>query len=141
MAHKISWDNAEKTVILQEYLKGATKDDLYLLAQESAAMLATVPHTVHLIIDETNIQLTVNSADIRYLEKIVPKNQGAIVLIPPANSLPFKKMMQTIGQKFAPKAFGEPNFASSLEEARSLLREHYGVNYAEADHKHEVDKG
>ena len=129
MAHRVVWDNEDKTVALQEYLPGATKDDLYLLAKESAALLSTVSHKVHLIIDERNIQLTVNSADMRYLEKNVPPNQGDVVVVPAAGSLLFKKMMQNIASGIAPKAFSEPNFAKTVEEARELLQQQQGVNY------------
>ena len=129
MAYRIGWDNEEKTVVLQQYLEGASKDDLYLLAKESAELLASVSHKVHLIIDERNIQLTVNSADMRYLEKNVPPNQGEVVVIPAVGSLMFKKMMQNIGAGIAPKAFNESHFAKTIEEARELLVKDFGVKY------------
>jgi hypothetical protein len=129
MRYKISWDNEDKTVALQEYLQGAIKDDLYLLAKASAELLGTVSHKVHLIIDERNIQLTINSADMRYLEKNVPENQGEVVVIPAVGSLLFKKMMQNIASGIAPKAFSEPHFAKNVEEARELLQNECGVKY------------
>jgi hypothetical protein len=129
MAHRISWDNAEQTVVLQEYLENASKDDLYLMAKESATMLATVEYQVHLIIDERNIQLTLNSADMRYLEKNVPPNQGYVIVIPPKGGLVFKKMTKNIGDKFAPKSFGETIFMETLEEAREFLKQQAGVVY------------
>ena len=51
MGYKIGWDNPEKTVVLQQYVDPASKDDLYRLAKESANLLKSVSHTVHLIID------------------------------------------------------------------------------------------
>jgi hypothetical protein len=129
MAHKISWDNQDKTVVLQEYLPGAIKDDLYLLAKESAELLGTVSHKVYLIIDERNIQLTLNSADMRFLERNVPPNQGDVVVIPAVGSLMFKEMMRAIGAGIAPKAFGEPYFAKNVEEARQVLMREFGVIY------------
>lgn len=129
MTHKITWDNEEKTVILQEYLDGATKDDLYLLAKESAEMLATVDHEVHIIIDERKIYLDLSSADMRYLEKNVPPNQGHVILIPPSGTIFYKKMMQRVGHSLAPKAFNEPSFARSVEEARELLQKELAIKY------------
>lgn len=130
MAHRITWDNDEKTVVLQEYVGNATKDDLYLMAKESAAMLATVEHRVHLIIDERNIQLTLNNTDMRYLEKLLPPNQGLVIVIPPKNAMIFKKMTKNIGDKIAPKSFSETIFMESIEEARALLKASLGVAYA-----------
>lgn len=76
MGHFIQWDNAAQTVVFQCYTETPVKDDLYYLAEKSAVMLKSVPHTVHLIIDERTIKLTLTSADIKYLEKNVPPNQG-----------------------------------------------------------------
>ena len=129
MAHRISWDNDEKTVVLQEYLDNAVKDDLYLMAKESANMLASVEHTVHLIIDERNIHLTLNSADMRFLEKNVPANQGYVIVIPPKGGMVLKKMTKNIGDKFAPKSFNETIFMETLEEAREFLKAQAGVVY------------
>ena len=69
MSHLIQWDNEEKTVVFQQYTDNPVKDDLYYLAEKSATMLNSVPHTVHLIIDERPIKLTLTSTDIKFLEK------------------------------------------------------------------------
>ncbi len=127
--HIIQWDNAEKTVVLQQYGKSATKDDLYYLAQKSAALLKTVSHTVHLIVDERLFKLTLNSADINYLERNVPPNQGVVVVIYSNLSLTYKKTIHETNKKLAPKVFGESFFAPSPEEARQLLQKHFGVRY------------
>ena len=52
MGYLIQWDNEEKTVVFQQYTGNPVKDDLYHLAEESALMLNSVPHIVHLIIDD-----------------------------------------------------------------------------------------
>jgi hypothetical protein len=129
MGHIIQWDNEEKTVVLQQYTGGAIKDDLYHLAEESAAMLNSVPHTVHLIIDERNVRHNLNSADINYLEKIVPANQGVAMVIVEKSALTYKKMVQDMNKKLAPRAFDAAFFVSTLEEARALLQEQFDVHY------------
>lgn len=129
MGHKISWDNEDQTVVLQEYTEGASKDDLYYLAEKSARMLATVDHTVHLIIDERKVNLTLNSADVRYLDKQTPSNQGTVVVIAQRLKQKYKTAAQDLHRKFAPKAFGEPYFAETLEEARLFLQENFEVRY------------
>src|ERR1043165_9948823 len=129
MGHHIQWDNEEKTVVLQQYLAGAVKDDLYLQVQKSAEMLKSVPHTVHLIIDETKVKLILNSADLKYLEKLVPPNQGAVVVVVNKSNVTYKRVVQDMGNKLAPKAFDNVYNVSSIEEARQLLRDQFGVNY------------
>jgi hypothetical protein len=130
MAHRIEWDNAEKTVIFQEYLENATKDDLYLLCKESNRMMASVEHRVHLIIDERNIQLTLNNTDMRYLEKLLPPNQGLVIVIPPKGKMIFKKMTKNIGDRIAPRTFSETVFVETIEDAREILKTELGVVYS-----------
>ena len=127
--HIIQWDNQDKTVELQQYTRSATKDDLYYLAQKSAALLETVPYTVHLIIDERLFKLTLNSADIKFLEKNVPANQGAVVVIYGNLSLMYKQTIHATNKKVAPKVFEKGLFVPSLEDARQLLQEQFGVQY------------
>jgi hypothetical protein len=130
MGHTITWDSDDKTVVLQEYTKDATKDDLYHLARKSAEMLSTVEHTVHLIIDERNINLILNSADMNYLNKLTPENQGAVVMVIPKLKVGYKTLVQSIGKKIGPNAFAEAYFATSVEEARKFLQDHFGVRYS-----------
>ncbi|MCA0456866.1 MAG: hypothetical protein LCI00_23045 [Chloroflexi bacterium] len=129
MGYLIQWDNTDKTVVLQQYTGEAGKEDLYHLAEESANMLNGVSHTVHLIIDERTIKLSLSSVDMKYLEMHVPPNQGAVVMLVEKNSLPYKQWIQTLGKSRAPKAFDKPFFAATLEEARELLHQLFGVRY------------
>jgi hypothetical protein len=129
MGHFIKWDNAEKTVVFQTYTGTPVKDDLYYLAKESSTMLSSVLHTVHLIIDESNIKLNLNSADMKFLEKNVPPNQGAVIMIVNKSDATYKKLLQGIGKTVAPQAFGQPYFAASIEAARELLQKEFGVRY------------
>ena len=129
MSYSIQWDNADKTVVFQQYTDKAVKEDLYSLSKESAEMLKSVSHTVHLIIDESLIKLTLNTADINYLEKVVPANQGVVVVVYSKLSLTYKKMIHDTNTKLAPKAFNKGLFAPSVEEARQLLQEQFGVHY------------
>lgn len=129
MGHDIRWDNEEKTVVFQQYTDTPVKDDLYYLAEKSAALLKSVLHTVHLIIDERSIKLTLTSADIQFLEKNVPPNQGVVVMLVNKNDLNYKKFVQNFGQKLAPNAFFQTYFATSPEEARKILQQHFDVHY------------
>ncbi len=129
MSYLIQWDNAEKTVVFQQYTDHPVKDDLYRLAEESAAMLKSVRNTVHLIIDERAIKMSLSAKDIQYLEDNVPKNQGAVVMVLDESGLAYKKLMQDVGKIMAPKAFEQPFFAKTIEDARQLLHDQFGVQY------------
>jgi len=129
MGHLIRWDNAEKTVVFQQYVDVADKDDLYALAEQSAQMLNSVPHRVHIIIDEQNQKLNLNSTDIQYLEKLVPANQGAVVMVVPQSRMNYKKYVETAGKKLGPKAFEQPFYKSTVEEARQFLQEQFSLQY------------
>jgi len=131
MSYIIQWDNAEKTVVLQQYTDNPIKDDLYHLAEESALMLKSVPHTVHLIIDERTSKLTLSSADINFLERTVPSNQGTVVMVVSKSGQSYKKLMQNVGKTLAPNAFKQNFFVTTVEEARQLLQDQFKVNYSQ----------
>ncbi|MEP6985636.1 MAG: hypothetical protein ABI970_08560 [Chloroflexota bacterium] len=129
MGYSIQWDNAEKTVILQQYMDKPDKDDLYNLAKESARLLASVSHTVHIIIDEQGNRLNLNAVDIKHLEDLVPINQGVVVMIVTGSDLAYKKFLENAGKKLGPKAFKETAYAATLEEARHFLQEQFVLQY------------
>jgi hypothetical protein len=129
MRHNINWDNEEKTVVLQIYTDGAAKDDLYELAQKSAQMLQTVVHQVHLIIDERKIDLALTLVDMRYLDKLMPENQGAVVLVIHPAKIKYKMAVQQLRAQIGPNAFAQPYFADSIEAARQFLQGSFGVHY------------
>ncbi|MBA3870967.1 MAG: hypothetical protein H0X30_17635 [Anaerolineae bacterium] len=129
MGYSIQWDNAEKTVILQQYMDKPDKDDLYNLAKESARLLASVSHTVHIIIDEQGNRLNLNAVDIKHLEDLVPINQGVVVVIVRKSDLTYKKFLENAGKKLGPKAFKETAYAATLEEARHFLQEQFVLQY------------
>ena len=131
MGHIITWDNDEKTVVLQQYTEGASKDDLYMLAKKSNEMITSVSHRVHLIIDERMIDLVLNSADMKYLERLTPDNQGAVVMVVSKVKIPYKSLVQNFGKNVAPNAFEEPYFAESIDAARQFLQDNFQVAYAE----------
>lgn len=129
MGYQTTWDNKDKSVVFQQYIAPAKKDDLFEIAKQSSFMLSTVDHTVHLVIDERPIKLTLNAADMRFLQRYAPKNQGAVVMIVLEGDMIYKKMIQSAGRAVAPKAFAQPFFVTSPEAARELLQREFGVRY------------
>lgn len=130
MAYQIRWYNRQKTVVLQQYSDDVTKDDLYKMARESADMLKSVSHTVHLIIDERSVDNMLTTTDMQFLEKMVPPNQGAVVVVVAEHKLKYKSIVQGMGNKIAPHAFAkETVFVSSLEKAQAYLQQHYALMF------------
>ncbi|MBZ0288335.1 MAG: hypothetical protein K8I30_12030 [Anaerolineae bacterium] len=129
MGYHIAWDNKDQTVVLQEYTEGASKDDLYRLAEESAQMLNTVGHTVHLIIDERRMNFHFDVTDLRNLGQQIPANQGAVVVVTQRPKQTYKAATHDLNRQITPNGIDQPYFAETLEQARQLLREHFGVRY------------
>lgn len=129
MGHRISWDNADKTVVLQEYTEDVIKDDLYMLARKSADMLNSVSQTVHLILDERKSDLLLTPKDMIFLQKLTPKNQGIVVMIVKLANIRYKTAIQNLGRQLGPNAFGEPYFADTIEAAREFLQDSFDVRY------------
>ena len=129
MGHSIKWDNKEKSVVLQTYTDKPSKDDLYLLAQKSAQMLGSVDHTVHIIIDERKRMLTLSSADMQYLERMCPSNQGLVVIVVQDMLMSYKEYVHQMANKIAPNAFADPWYATSIDEARELLQRGLSIPY------------
>ena len=135
MAHQISWDNPDKTVVLQVYTEAPTKEDFYQLAEKSAAMLSTVSHTVHLIVDERKIKLVLNVADMNFLQKQLPQNQGGLVILVDPTAVRYKTAVHNLTQQLVGGTFSQLYFASTIEEARRLLQQNFGVHYPSSTSK------
>lgn len=130
MAYQIDWYNRQKNVVLQRYFDDVTKDDLYKMARESANMLKSVPHTVHLIIDEHSANNMLTTTDMQFLERMVPPNQGAVVVLVPEHKLKYKTIVQSMGNKIAPHAFTQETvFVSTMEKAQAYLQQHYAITF------------
>lgn len=129
MGHLIRWDNDDKTVVLQQYTEEGTKDDLYDLARTSSHMLQEHTHTIHLIIDERQANFVLNSADMSYMEKTTPKNQGAVIVVVSSENISYKNVVQKLGQRVGPNAFREAYFVQTIQEARQFLKSQFGVHY------------
>jgi len=129
MAHRIAWDNQDQTVIVQQHVPPSSKDDLLQLAEKSAEMLKSVTHTVHLIVDESMVRMMPNTADFRHLEKVVPPNQGTVVVVVAKKDVSYKMVTQNLGKMVAPRSVNHTHFASSIDEARAILQREVSVQY------------
>ncbi|MAU12056.1 MAG: hypothetical protein CL607_19695 [Anaerolineaceae bacterium] len=123
--YRIEWDNAEKTVVLQTYLTGATSADVYEMAHKSADMLKTVDHNVHLIVVRSSGPPAVTAHELSQINKLVPNNQGKLLVV---GSL-YDQMLIKSGDKIAPRTVQNSQVVKTVDDARQFLIEHYGVVY------------
>ena len=123
--YRIEWDNAEKTVVLQTYLTGATSADVYEMAHKSADMLKTVDHNVPLIVVRSSGPPAVTAHELSQINKLVPNNQGKLLVV---GSL-YDQMLIKSGDKIAPRTVQNSQVVKTVDDARQFLIEHYGVVY------------
>lgn len=77
------WFNDDRTILLETFQGSWSVADYQAMVDQAAAMLATVPHTVHIIVDATTSgRVPVNIiSGITYAMKRVPANQGITVFV------------------------------------------------------------
>lgn len=117
------WDNSEKTVLLQTVTGGSLLEEFFRGMRDNAAMMATVPHTVHVIVDLSQAQGNAGIKDvlssIRYSDGKIPSNQGTVVLVGGSS---FIQAVLSIVRRLAPKAVSI-HTVDTLAEARQLIAE------------------
>jgi hypothetical protein len=69
------------------------------------------------------------ATDLQHLEKLVPPNQGAVVMVVAKKDVAYKMLTQRLGKLVAPKSVNQTYFASSIEEAREILQSQRLVQY------------
>jgi hypothetical protein len=122
MPTSVGWENDEKTIIRQQLIGDWTFEEYTASARETQMLTASVPHTVHVIIDFTESisyptkLLSVGSS----LDRNMPANQGLLVVIQvPA----YIRALFEVMSKLYPK-IGQDSFeVNTLDEAHAVIRE------------------
>lgn len=122
MHHEVFWYDDEKTILYQRYLRGFGLADFYQVAETSAKMLATVPHTVDIIIETQSLpKMSGMFPAAQHVNRIVPPNQRLVVAVG-TNSL--LRSMVEISRKIAPKATENIHFVDTLDDALAFIHGH-----------------
>lgn len=118
----VQWDNPEQTIIRFAYSGQWTFGDLFDAMQESRALMDTVDHQVHGIIDMQDSKLMPNGALSLGRNVTMRKhpNQGKSIIVGASG---FARTLYDVYRKVYRTTFDESAFAfaTSLEEARQLL--------------------
>jgi hypothetical protein len=117
------WDDAEKTILIQKYYGSVSITDYMEAVKQTSEWLAQVTHPVDLVLDILDARINWGGliTGASYADQRVPENQRLIVIV---GTNPFIRAMTEIARRVAPKANRNQFFASSLDNARLLIRMH-----------------
>jgi hypothetical protein len=120
MAIEIRWVNAEKTILIQHFQGYWTVNDYKQMVDESAQLLQTVPHIVHIIADGTHNQTAPLGmlGGMRYALRKLPPNQGIVVFVRPNH---FLETIIQMGRMLAPHLLHTTFVAETVDEALQII--------------------
>ena len=127
MPANIAWFNPEKTIIHHIYTGDIALDDYLFMADNSAEMIRSVDHTVHIIFDRSKANKTPPqnlSRALRYANQHSPENQGVKVIV--GASL-ITRIMVDAAKTIAPRLAKDVYFAENLETAERIIMEKAGI--------------
>ncbi len=125
MPFEVVWDDEAQTILRQIYSGHVIMPDYIHCTDEFARMAKSVPHTVHTMMDRTQVISTpsVLIPALRYANNHVPPNLGLRVIIKAGM---FTRVIVDIGRRMAPHLVQNVYFASTLDEARAIIQKHAG---------------
>ncbi len=121
MSITVQWDKDENTIICFTYAGSWEIEEFFDATAQSEAMMATVDHTVDVILDMRNCSLLPRNF-IFALKKTVPAtrpNMGLFVLV--GASPVITVFSKQIGRLLSRKGSKHFEFAATLDEARTLI--------------------
>jgi hypothetical protein len=128
MPVSIQWDNAEKTVIMQQYEGDVTVEEYLHAIHHTAQMLLSVPQQqiVHLIYDRTRVTSTPQpmSRVFQVASKALPPNLGMKVLVGATLTTTINLQLCKV---IAPNLARQVVFAETVQQARAMIDAHTGT--------------
>jgi hypothetical protein len=120
MPVSLEWFNADKTILLETFTGHWTLQDFCSLADQAADTLATVEHTVHLIVDLSNSAALAAplTSGMRYALRKLPPNQGIIVFVGVDT---FVQVAIGIMSKLSPRMVDILYIARTLQQAEAII--------------------
>ncbi|MFN8374992.1 MAG: hypothetical protein U0694_19215 [Anaerolineae bacterium] len=127
MPVEVVWDNQEQTILRQVYSGILTMQDYIHATDEFERMAKTQPHTVHSIMDRSEVVSTpaVVLPALRYANSHVPPNMGLRVIV---NAGVITRFVVDIGRRVAPKLIQKIYFTRTLDEARAVIRQYMATS-------------
>ena len=120
MPVQVIWDDEAQTTLRQIYAGHVKLTDYITATDEFKRMAESMPHTVHSLMDRTQILSTpaVMLPALRYANTYVASNLGLRVIIKAGM---FTRFFVDMGRRVAPHLVKNVHFVDTLDEARALI--------------------
>lgn len=123
MPIQVDWDNADQTIIKQNFTDPWTIDEHRQSMMQISEMVATQTHTVHIIADMRQSQRIPGKLllNMRLAESLVQPNMGHIVIV---DAPPFARSILRASQQLIPQLVTKLHTVNSLHAAYRVLEQH-----------------
>lgn len=93
----LDWDNPEKTILRLTLADGWAWEDLKVVSPVAIALMGSVDHTVHVLVDHTKTHDLARGGPTHALElmRILPPNFGIVVVV--AEPVGIRKVLNAVG--------------------------------------------
>jgi hypothetical protein len=120
----VSWDNDDKTAIRVDSPSIWTWEDFDNAVDEAFVMIRSVEHAVSMIITTSSGKAAPKGLPVPHIMRMIrnkPKNAGVAVIVDPRRQERFAARVFAAVLKVRKNAAQQTLYASSLEEARSII--------------------
>lgn len=123
MPGHLRWADETKTILLHIYEGDLSLADYYAIIDANYAVIDSVPHVVHTILDQTRALSRPDNLALvlYYTQKRLHPRQGWCMVIA---HQPRENLTLELGQRITPRLFQRVRAVGSLEQALCFLREH-----------------
>ncbi len=119
----VDWDNAEKTAIRYEFSATWTWSEFFAALQQDDEMIASVPHTVHMILDFRQARAVPPNpgAQFRSVAGQISDQLGLVIVV--GNNMWFETVVQMFVKLFGSSVKGITGLKTfrTIEEARTAV--------------------
>lgn len=119
----VNWDSAEQTAVRYEFSAAWTWDEFFAALQQDDEMIASVSHTVHMILDFRQARTVPPNpgAQFRNVAQQVSDQLGLIIVV--GNNMWFESVVQMFVKLFGSSMKGITGLKTvkTIEEAREIV--------------------
>jgi hypothetical protein len=125
MSVTVTWDNPNRTILLQQFSGRWTWDEFYRVTYDQTRhLMFSAPHTVHVIADIEHSSYTTSMSgsltQVRNVALAYPDNWGVLVLV---NSHPFLTILMGVFNRTYPDLADRIFVAASRAEAYAIIEQ------------------
>jgi hypothetical protein len=123
MPVQVVWDDEAHTILRQIYSGHLKLSDYIEASDEFGRMAKTVPHSIHSIMDRTQVLSTpsIILPALRYANNNLPPNLDLRIVV---KASMFTRLIVDIGRRAAPRLVNNVHFVDTVEEAHLLIAQH-----------------